>query len=421
MKKMSVVVIGILFLSASYSYCAFFDIGEGARPQGMGKAFVAVADDANALFYNIAGITQIDKIIGTSTYTKLYVGLPGLNEGSAAIVFPLEKIGLPGYLGASATHFNLTDTSAASYRETTAGLSYAYRLNDIGFVNDLLADHILSVGVKIKGYNVKYGANEWTDINPVFGTNSDRTNKWGFGGDFSFFYQPPIKGLTGGVSIENIPQPDMGLDSENKIPFLVRIGAAYRVSEQLLTSFETDYRGLNLKPKIDQVGKFQIGTEYWFSRSALDSVYIGYGDIALRTGFGLGSSKYSNASAGFSYKAKIPYGGIYGGTGSIDAQLDYAFVWPFNFVEGLSGTHRVSLNIMESAAPTLAWKKKEEIQLEEEKPAEEVKPEETKLEEKKSEEVKPEETKIKEEEKSEGKGFFESIGDFFSGLWNSIF
>ena len=384
-KKISIVAI-VLFITSSTAYGAFFDIGEGARPQGMGRAFVAVADDANALFYNTAGITQIDKVTGTSTYTRLYVGIPGLNDGSAAVVFPLGKIGVPGYIGASATHFNLSDTSAASYRETTVGLSYAYKLNEIGLVNNILGSHILSVGAKIKGYNVKYGANEWTDINPVFGTNSDKTNKWGFGGDISFFYQPPVKGLTGGVTLENIPQPDMGLDSENKVPYMVRIGAAYRISEQLLTSFEADYRGLNFKPKIDQTGKFHVGTEYWFSRTTLDSIYLSYGDIALRTGFGIGSNKYSNASLGFSYKAKIPYGGV-------DAQLDYAFVWPFNFVEGLSGTHRVSLNIMESEVPKLEWKKQEVIELEQEpvsgtevKPGEVV-PEETEP------EVKPEETK----------------------------
>ena len=39
---------------------ALFDIGMGARALGMGGAFVAVADDANALYYNPAGLALIE-------------------------------------------------------------------------------------------------------------------------------------------------------------------------------------------------------------------------------------------------------------------------------------------------------------------------------------------------------------------------
>ena len=38
------------------------DTGYGARPSALGKAFVALADDANALYYNPAGMAFIDKM-----------------------------------------------------------------------------------------------------------------------------------------------------------------------------------------------------------------------------------------------------------------------------------------------------------------------------------------------------------------------
>src|SRR6185369_14383012 len=38
----------------------FLKIGVGARAEGMGGAFVGVADDATALFWNAAGIARID-------------------------------------------------------------------------------------------------------------------------------------------------------------------------------------------------------------------------------------------------------------------------------------------------------------------------------------------------------------------------
>ncbi|MBI4859030.1 MAG: hypothetical protein HY815_01965 [Candidatus Riflebacteria bacterium] len=49
----------LLLASRSPLLAAFNDIVTGARPQGMGGAFVAVADDANALYWNPAGLTQL--------------------------------------------------------------------------------------------------------------------------------------------------------------------------------------------------------------------------------------------------------------------------------------------------------------------------------------------------------------------------
>ena len=37
---------------------AFVDFGSGARPIGFGGAFTAIANDANALHYNSAGLVQ---------------------------------------------------------------------------------------------------------------------------------------------------------------------------------------------------------------------------------------------------------------------------------------------------------------------------------------------------------------------------
>ena len=51
---------------------AVFDIGMGARALGMGGAFVAVADDANAIYYNPAGLANVEGHKVTSLYSTLY-------------------------------------------------------------------------------------------------------------------------------------------------------------------------------------------------------------------------------------------------------------------------------------------------------------------------------------------------------------
>jgi len=40
----------------------FNDLGVGARAMGMGRAFVAVANDATAMFWNAAGMTQLKSL-----------------------------------------------------------------------------------------------------------------------------------------------------------------------------------------------------------------------------------------------------------------------------------------------------------------------------------------------------------------------
>ena len=41
---------------------AFLEIGPGARSLGMGSAYVSVADDASSIYWNPAGIVNVNKL-----------------------------------------------------------------------------------------------------------------------------------------------------------------------------------------------------------------------------------------------------------------------------------------------------------------------------------------------------------------------
>jgi len=51
---------------------AIFQLGPGARPFGMGGAFLALADDENAAFYNPAGLGWMDRIGVTSFFSRQF-------------------------------------------------------------------------------------------------------------------------------------------------------------------------------------------------------------------------------------------------------------------------------------------------------------------------------------------------------------
>jgi len=69
---------------------SIFDFGMGARPLAMGGAFVGVADDGNALFYNPAGLAWAQSLSvlssyesrpGTASYGNLSASLPHFGFG----------------------------------------------------------------------------------------------------------------------------------------------------------------------------------------------------------------------------------------------------------------------------------------------------------------------------------------------------
>jgi hypothetical protein len=61
------------FKRLGQSGLTFLKIGQGARPVGMGDAYTAISDDINAIFWNPAGLTQIEKTAYVFSYTSWLV------------------------------------------------------------------------------------------------------------------------------------------------------------------------------------------------------------------------------------------------------------------------------------------------------------------------------------------------------------
>lgn len=70
------VLAGLLVLASQASgaaeTAAFLDIGVGARGLGMGGAYTALADDANALYWNPAGLSRLEKREFTASHAEMF-------------------------------------------------------------------------------------------------------------------------------------------------------------------------------------------------------------------------------------------------------------------------------------------------------------------------------------------------------------
>jgi hypothetical protein len=297
-----IILIGLLTvlcsIMANVSLGDFEDIGVGARPIGMGSAFVALVDDVHSIYYNPAGLSQLTHIEFTSSYGKLYWGLDdGSNLGNAFIGYahPLAKL---GGIGVGWLSLGLNSL----YREDTFILSYG---------NKLFSS--FSGGLNFKVLYKQYSSNEDTKSDPLF--QEKGYSRIGFSGDIGLLYNLSAN-IFSGLSLTDILQPNMNLEDErDKLPLGVRIGIAYRDKTNLINlALDAIYKD----------GKFNIsaGAEKWFSGKSM----------GVRGGMDIGSDGWKSFSLGGSYQVS-PF------------EIDYAFIYPLSGLRGTYGSHRFSVTL----------------------------------------------------------------------------
>ncbi|MFC2061178.1 hypothetical protein ACFLUV_01555 [Elusimicrobiota bacterium] len=310
----------IMILSVDCTYAAFRDMKWSARSAGMGGAFTAVSDDSSGILYNPAGIIQADTGEVNLMYAKLFTGLDKVNLGLSygAFMYPVEKIGTIGINWANFASVN-------QYREDTFTIAYARGLNDL--VEDFLGKELvpaISIGCNLKYLSHTYKLDKRTVGDPVF-ENGD--SQEGISIDLGIWSRPLpdiCSGLTAGVMLKNINQPDLGLKTEDIVPMETRVSAAYKIDNfgglsDILTCVDFEHRKQEWGKDEDKIN-IHAGVEAWaFNRI-----------LAFRMG-----GNYTEVSAGFSVLAPEDF--------MLNLKLDYAFLWPLYITETM-GTHRVSVS-----------------------------------------------------------------------------
>lgn len=286
----------------------FLSISQGARAAGMGSAFVAVADDPSAIFWNAAGLARQKGHSASFDHTNWFAGI-GYNFGSVA--FNMGDLGVIGasFIASDVDEMNVTSITepngtGESFSVTDMAFSIAWALN--------LTDNF-SIGFNPKV--VYQGIWKMSDF--------------AFAVDFGVLYNTPFDGITLGMSITNFGSK-MSLagtnavvlydeDSESAgnngripaelaleswdLPLGFKVGLAYRPfkvgDHDLILSIDASHPNNNYE-------SINIGGEYTFNnlfsiRGGYKSLFLEDSEESFTLGAGIQQNLLGNISIKFNY------------------------------------------------------------------------------------------------------------------------
>jgi len=263
LKRVLLVILSIVTL---LSAGVFDDRYPSARASGMSNAFVAVANDAWAPWYNPAGLAQIETYQAGLAYQKPF-NYSFFSSVFGSAVIPLQQFD-PSYGAASLSveNFGVRYKGEDVSKEYVAALSHGfYLLNDI--------HTSLSIGYSLKYYY-------WDLGESVGGTDLGASGAFGVdvGMQASIYKRTYI-----GMYLYNLNAPTIGVESERELPRRIVIGAAYK-----------PYTGLTTSLSMNKALGFDTQYEAGFEFQLIEM-------LALRLGASTQPSRFS-AGAGINYQ-----------------------------------------------------------------------------------------------------------------------
>ncbi len=183
---------------------SFLKLGVGARPVAMGQVFAGVADDANCLFYNPAGLALGCPFDVRVTLCQMLRGVAYFSGGFTAPVFNRLGVGLScGYL-------NATDIR----RDETGEELGTFQLSDL----------IIGPGLAIRPVkNFAIGGS-----GKFVSSRIDSFSSWALSFDFGILYQP-IRYLTFGASLLHLGTPRRFIKMWEVPPVNLRGGVGFKL------------------------------------------------------------------------------------------------------------------------------------------------------------------------------------------------
>ena len=280
-----IIMIGLYFPDDIYAVgetgAQFLKIGVGAKSCAMGEAFAGLADDPSAIYWNPAGLTQMNsiEILGMQNFWLLDMS------------YQYFAFVLPSRYGSFGTAFSYSSSGDIPKYENfqKIGEYTAYDASiTIAYSNKIA--NTISFGLGLKYIQQKIEEEDAT----------------GFAVDFGLLHELEfIKGMKLGFSIQNLGPGIKFIEQEDPLPLNIKGGIGYQIGSLTLAS------DINI-PRDNDI-RYNFGGEFLIKNA-----------LALRAGYNTANSY----SAGFGLKVRI-------------VSVDYSYV-PY---EEIDDTHRISVRV----------------------------------------------------------------------------
>lgn len=310
MNKKTGVVIGMMMLvgvyvlpveagkkDIAYATGEFMKIPQGARVVGMGGAFVGIADDITASYWNPAGLIQLNGKEVLFNHTSWF---EDINSEYLCYSQPIKPIN--NRKRAMAGSLNLMNVGEIEGRNSAGDKTGSLEVTNLSLSLSLAFELSKQtfLGVNLKGIKQDYGGYKGSGIGLDLGLLTHFNDA-----------------LSLGLCLQNAGPKIKTDKAKNSLPLILKTGLGY----QTAWLGEKSIIGLDLEIAKDNDLNFHTGLEYWVT-----------GMLAIRLGY----ERQTGFSSGLGLKSQGE--GVFK---NILVQADYAFL---SYSEpGIENTHRVSI------------------------------------------------------------------------------
>lgn len=286
---------------------SFLKIGAGAKALSMGSAFVGLADDESALYYNPAGIIGFKQKAVSGSYMNY---IAGIQSGNLMAILPR---------GTDVDSSAMSDEDDPAFQDSRSALGFSATYLNYGTFQD--ADATGKIIGEFGGSDIAFGltyARRVTQQLALGGTAKfiyqkiDQYSSDGVALDAGLLLRLRDKRTNIGLSASNLGFQLSGLSTEHKdpLPMLLRVGISHRMRELPFTvSGEGVYPsdndiyvsiGLEISPNMpfalrfgwssfgknyktggskDNMAGFSAGLGFKLSKIAIDYAFLPYADL----------------------------------------------------------------------------------------------------------------------------------------------
>ncbi|HOW28330.1 MAG TPA: PorV/PorQ family protein [Elusimicrobiota bacterium] len=285
---------------AGTTSAAFLKIAPGARAVSMGESFAALADDATALYWNPAGIVQLDHPEFTLMHNESFQDLRFVFAGYVHPLSPRHAFGV-----------STSGLFVKSDLERRSGLGENIAEDPLTESEGSFGAHDIAMAFS---YARRFG-NDWMAGGTVKGVQQviDGERAQGAAADLGVLWRIPHSRWQAAAVIQHIGPPIRFIGKSYKLPLNGKLGVSWRPASTLRLTGD-------LNQSIDNYLRAGTGLEYDPLRFL--SLRVGYKHRL--NGNELGELSGLTAGCGFSIRGY---------------SIDYAF----NPAGDLGNTHRVSL------------------------------------------------------------------------------